>query len=260
MGLKKLLYGIGGVINILRGKVAPSLYIDDIEKHFDRLFDIKDEEEHRVLHELMSDKVHIDVHILKPNDKRNFTVLYTTGMSDLPMTISDDPDDVSWDFKKLNERAELFCILPPDWQLENFPKGTSEEELRNKQWIVQCLKAAARYPHCCKTWLGSGHTLQFSEENEPFAPDTSLSSLIFIHLDSNDFGGKYGDDLSYLRTEDGSYINLLCVIPIYEDEMNFKLDKGSGGLFMRLFGETVTDLSQLMIDPHRENVCLNKSI
>ena len=42
--------------------------------------------------------------------------------------------------------------------------------------------------------------------------------------------------------------------------MNFKIEKGGNELFLKLFGETVTDFSQLMINVNRESVCMNKCI
>lgn len=251
--LSKLYYTAAGAVKRLTGRVAPTLYMEEIEKHFADVFEYKLDEA-RVFHELMSDFVHIDVHIVPPCEKRPFYLLFTTGMSDLPMSL---PEDCSWDDKKINERAELYCLLPPDWKFDGF--GDNREALRY-MWIITALKQAARYPHQCQSCLGSMHSLQFTEENTPFADNTGFCSAVFLHSDSNDFGGKFGDRLNYFRTEDGAYINLLCFIPMYEDEMNFKIEKGGSELFLRLFGETVTDFSQLIIDINRESVCMNKCI
>ncbi len=256
MGLKKFFYTAKGFINILRGKVAPTLYMDEIEDHFELLFKVTDENEHKVFHELMSDKVHIDLHLLYPTEERDFFVIFTTGMSDLPMTM---PEDTSWADRKINERSELFCLLPPDWRAE-FDKSTDENERQRYTWILNALKTAARFPHTNNCCFGSNHTLQYTEENIPFADNTRLCSVIFLHLDERDFGGKYGDDLSFIRTKDGSYINLLCFIPLYEDELNLKLESGSDELFMRMFGETVTDFSQLIIRPDRKSAALNNIV
>lgn len=254
MGIMQVLYSIKGVFNRLTGKVAPTVYMEETEQHFEQLFGVRDESEHTVFHELASEYVHIDVHILHPTDERPFYVLFTTGMSDLPMTL---PDDAQWDFKKIHERAELFCLMPREWK----PDGKLTKEERERYlWIISALKTAARYPHSCKTWLGSGHTLQYNEENVPFADNTKLSSAVFIQLDYKDFGGKYDDGFNGFTAKDNSYINLLCFVPLYEDEMNFKLENSADNLFMRLFGDTVKEFSQLVIDSDRENVCMNRSI
>ncbi|MBQ7784070.1 MAG: suppressor of fused domain protein [Oscillospiraceae bacterium] len=251
MGIRNLLYAAKGAWNILRGKVAPTLYMEEIQAHFDRLMNIKDDES-TVFHELASEYVHIDVHLVKPTEERPFYMLFTTGMSDLPMTFEDDEP---WDFKKVHERAEIFCLLPPDWKFgSDVPKG---QEGRYG-WVISAIKTAARYPHMCKTWLSNTHTLQYTEENRPFADNTQLSSVIFIQLNDEDFGGKYGNGFEGFSTSDNTYINLLCMIPIFEDEMNFKLENGGIALFKRLFGDAVSDFSQLVIRPDRESVCFNK--
>lgn len=252
MGLKKAVYAAIGLFKMLTGKVAPTVYLEEIEDHFAALFDAK-EEEHRVIHELMSEKVHIDLHVISPNESRPFYVVYTTGMSDLPMNMI---DEVPWDLKKTHERAELFCLLPPQWKTEF--KG-SEDDTDRFWWIFSAIKQAARYPHLSGSWVGCNHTLQYSEDNTPFHESTKLCSAIFLQLDEKDFGGKYGDRMNYMRTKDGSYINLLCFIPLYEEEMKFKLDNSSDELFMRMFGSTVTDLSQLIADPQRKNYCADES-
>lgn len=63
-----------------------------------------------VYHEVISDLVHLDVHTVALTNERPFYILFTTGMSDLPMTlpehIADDPEYAC--------RAELLIGLPPD--------------------------------------------------------------------------------------------------------------------------------------------------
>lgn len=253
MGLRKLYYQIKGFFNVISGKVSPSLYMDEIEEHFEKLFGVKDSEEHVVFHELASELVHIDVHVLKPTEERPFHVLFTTGMSDRKMTFD---EDAPWDFKKLNERAELFCLLPPDWVMD--VDGMKENEAERWYWVIRALKSSARFPHMYETALGNAHSMSFSEENEPFADNTALCSAVFIKSDEQDFDGKYGEDVGSLTTKDNTYINLLCFIPIYKEELDFKLENGGIELFKRLFGDTISSFDRLIIDPCRENVCLEK--
>lgn len=230
-------------------RVAPMLYIEETENHFDKLFGVR-EGERVVFHEIVSDIVHIDVHLIKPSEERPFQVLFTTGMSDLPMTA---PEDASEDFKAKHERAEIYCFLPADWKLEN---NMTNEELDRYYWVCRAIKTAARYPHMCKTWLSHCHTLQYTEENEPLSPCTKLCAAVFYQLDHTDFGGKYGDGLESFDTKDNTRINLLCFVPIYEEEMNFKLKNSAPELYERLFGEDINDIKQLEIDNNRKNVCV----
>src|SRR5687767_2972399 len=63
-----------------------------------------------VYHEIISNLVHIDVHIVKPTSERNFYTLVTSGMSDQPMTVPPAAADFAY--------GELLLCLPPDWPME----------------------------------------------------------------------------------------------------------------------------------------------
>ncbi len=229
--------------------VAPMLYAEEIEDHFEKLFGVK-ENEHIVFHEILSDVVHLDVHVIAPSEERPFKLLFTTGMSDLPMTL---PENMPPEHKKEKERAELYCILPSDWKLEN---NMTEEEQDEFYWVIKTMKESARYPHLCETWLGHCHTLQYDEENSPLSPCTKLCAAVFYQLDHTDFGGKYGDGLKEFYTKDGTCIALLSFIPIYKEEMQFKLDNSAPELYGKLFGEDIDSITQLMIENNRKNVCI----
>ena len=61
-----------------------------------------------VFHELISDLVHVDVHVIDPTDERRFYTLFTTGMSDRPMTVPDAKAESC-------RYAELVLYLPQEW-------------------------------------------------------------------------------------------------------------------------------------------------
>lgn len=228
---------------------APTLYAEEIEEHFEKLFGIK-ENEHNVYEEIVSKVVHLDVHVIAPSEERPFKLLFTTGMSDLPMTL---PEDMPDEYRKESERAELYCVLPPDWKLGG---NLTEEEQAEFFWVAAAMKVAARYPHLRGTWLAHCHTLQYSTDNAPLSPYTKLCAAVFYQLDHTDFGGKYGDGLKGFYTKDGTYISLLNFLPIYEEEMRFKIDNGAPELYGKLFGEDIDDITQLMIENNRKNVCI----
>ena len=89
-----------------RPPTAYGTYAEEISAHFEELFPGR---ECFVFHEIISDLVHIDVNIMRPTEKQSFYVVYTTGMSDLPMTL---PDEIA-DREEL-EYAEVFLLLPGD--------------------------------------------------------------------------------------------------------------------------------------------------
>lgn len=81
-------------------------------------------------HELVSDQVHIDIHIIAPTPERDFYTLITSGMSDKPMTVPEGGEDFKY--------AELMICLPREWDISE--KGI---ENANNYWPMEWLK---------KTW------------------------------------------------------------------------------------------------------------
>jgi hypothetical protein len=81
-----------------------------------------------VFHELLSDLVHIDVHIVEPTEERNFYTLVTSGMSDLPMAAPEGAEEFRY--------AELLIALPPDW-----PMGDDEWKQDENFWPIWMLKS-----------------------------------------------------------------------------------------------------------------------
>ena len=63
-----------------------------------------------VFHAIISDLVHVDVHIVEPTPEQDFYTLFTTGMSDRPMNTPEEVSDCRY--------AEIVICLPADWKLE----------------------------------------------------------------------------------------------------------------------------------------------
>jgi hypothetical protein len=186
-----------------------------------------------VFHELISDLVHVDIHMVAPTAERPYHTLITSGMSDLPMTTPEGTD--------LPKYAELILSLPPDWPLtkEAFADG------RN-YWPIRLLKTLARLPHEYETWLGFGHTVPNNgDPAEPYAENTKLCcALVYQPL-------LVPEPALALKIDDEKTIWFYSVVPLYEEEMNFKLKKGSGEFFKRLQRQEVNEL----LDIKRKNVC-----
>jgi hypothetical protein len=58
-----------------------------------------------LFHELLSDLVHVDIHIVEPTAARNYYTLVTSGMSDRPMAAPEECRECRY--------AELVISLPP---------------------------------------------------------------------------------------------------------------------------------------------------
>jgi hypothetical protein len=195
-----------------RSPQAYGVFTEEVCTHFEELFP---EREGFVFHEILSDLVHIDVNIMRPNADNNFYVMYTTGMSDLPMTLPEkikDPDKLKF--------AELFMFLPASWNPGE--TGTISTDMSHEQfWPIQLIKFLARFPHEYKTWLGHGHTIPNGPDYEPFFDGTQMGGAIVLELD---------DNLSKLTVENGQTVNVYMIVPATRDEIEYKLEHGMNAL------------------------------
>lgn len=186
-----------------------------------------------VFHEIVSPTVHVDVHLVPPNRDRNFNVLVTSGMSDKPMN-SPFPDA---------RFAELVVLLPPEWKLD---QASFEDE--NNYWPIRQLKGIARFPHEFNTWIWATHTIPNGDPPEPYAPNTSFACIFLYYPVSLPY------DFHKLKVNEEKEISFLAIIPIYIDEMEFKLKNGLGSLMEKFDAKGVTEV----IDISRPS-CLKRS-
>lgn len=221
---------------VLHPPEVSGLYAADVAKHFRKYFH---DHESFVFHEIESDLVHIDVHVVKPTPQKPFYVLYTTGMSDLPMTL---PSDIAQEYKHL-ERAELFIMLPADWNLSD---ECNPNLCYEQYWPVQMLKTLARLPHEYGTWLGWGHTIPNGPDYEPLQKGSAMNG--FVLLESTD------ENMALLKAADGTPVHLYMAAPAYREEIEYKLEHGMQAL-EELFVQN--NLPQVL-DIHRPNYCLNQ--
>lgn len=188
-----------------------------------------------VFHELISDMVHVDIHWVKPAKARPWHTLVTSGMSDLPMTVPDAMSEY--------EFAELCINLPKEWKISD--RAFKQETY---YWPVRLLKMLARLPHEFETWLGTGHTVPNGDPAEPYAENTNFScALILPPLNAP-------EDFHCLETANGRSIWFYNVVPLYEEETNFKLNKGLDSLLSRFDRFEVGDI----VDITRRNSCRKK--
>ena len=199
--------------------------INLIEQHIEKYLGKID----NVFHEVLSDTIHIDVHVIPPTPERNIYTLITTGMSDLPMNMPDDDPDAD-EFKY----AELLICLPPDW-----PFSKKDLEIIDGQdyaWPIHTLKFLARLPHVYNTFLAIGHTIPNGEPAEPIAEGVDFTGFIIIPpmLVSEDF--------YQLKISEDKTINFYAICPVYQQEMDLKLKKGADALFELFEQNRVSEL------------------
>jgi hypothetical protein len=184
-----------------------------------------------VLHEIVSDTVHIDVHIILPNEHFDGIRLVTSGMSDLPMTVPDGSG--------CPEFAELLVTLPAHWKLD-------QESFKDEAWYwpIRLLKYLARLPHKHNTWLGFGHTIPNGDPAERYAPGVQFNGAIILPSVTTP------PEFSQLSIPNTKSIQFYSVVPLFQEEMELKLRKGSDELLERFDKNGINDFIRL----ERKNV------
>ena len=199
-----------------RKNSEPEVYSEDemsaIEQHIKNTFG----EFENVFHELVSPDIHVDICVVPPSERRNYYTLVTMGMGAHRMNV---PKELA-EYKL--ERAELAIALPPDWKLD---KDSMQEQ--RWYWPVGLLKVLARLPISNDTWLGFGHTM---DKQSPFAEDTELCAAILT--------GPQDMDLDTCGEvcilPGGEEVNFYQVLPLYREEMEYKLEHDADALLERL--------------------------
>ena len=198
---------------------------DAVDAHIERYFGKSE----NVFHELVSPDIHVDIYIIPPTPERNYYILVTHGMGGHRMNVPQELTD-----KKL-ERAELLVCLPPDWQI-----GSEGEQW---YWPIRWLKIMARLPINEDSWLGWGHTVS-NPDDAPFAGNTKLCGIMLLNP------GAFGQDSFVCPLPGGDEVNFYQMIPLYFEEMQFKLSHSADELLER-FHDGMLEV----LDIQRPNVC-----
>ena len=183
-----------------------------------------------VFHEIVSEFVHVDIHFVAPTPERNFHTLVTSGMSDCPMTVPEGDEQLRY--------GEMLICLPPDWKL-------SQEDFNDERnyWPVRTLKYLARLPHEYGTMLSFLNTVPNGEPPEKFPGTEFCCSLIGLP-------DQFEMDFWKWQAAPDKLIFFYSVVPIYREEMELKLKKGSDALWDALAEEDLTKV----VDSRRKNV------
>jgi hypothetical protein len=157
--------------------------------------------------------------MITPQNKNGNKILMTIGLSDFKMNVHE---------KHIGEEFnELYYYLPSYWELEDIQNP-------NMNWVFIWLEKLKKHVIEKNTWFGNGHTLATGK------PLVSLSEKML----QNHF--IFAQPIE-LRTElspiliQGKTINFLAVIPIFEDEMDYKQGKGTLKLLKKFDQANVTE-------------------
>ena len=89
------------------------------------------------------------------------------------------------------------------------------------------MKVLARLPIAGDTWLGFGHTM---DKQSPFAENTKLRAAILTGPQGVEKGGEV------CTLPDGEEINFYQVIPLYQNEMEYKMEHDADALLKKMAG------------------------
>ncbi len=206
----------------------PVLYSENemeaVEKYISDAFGDFD----NVLHEILSPDIHVDIVIIEPTPEKNYYTIVTMGMGAYKMEVPEEISEFS--------RVELCIYLPADWKVN--------EQDEKWYWPMRWLKTLARLPINNNTWLGYYHTVP---SGQPFAENTELSGFI---LDTPD---SIADDKdTFCTLPNGEKVHFYTIVPLYEEEMSFKVDNGGQELMDRIY-DADSEFPQL-VDLNRESV------
>lgn len=174
----------------------------------------------------------LSIAVIPPRVEHDYYILVTIGLSLFPMNVPEELAD-----SKLN-RAELLINLPKDWKL------SEQDRLDNRwNWPIRMLLATAHFPiRDSQVWLGSRDTLG-EEDATPFDEGTKLNGSILL------WPGVFSDASFSCVLPDEDEVNFYQVIPLYPEELHYKLEYGSDA-----FLDLCPDESLEVINPQRLNV------
>lgn len=174
----------------------------------------------------------LSIAVIPPRVEHDYYTLVTIGLSLFPMNVPEELAD-----SKLN-RAELLINLPKDWKL------SEQDRLDNRwNWPIRMLLATAHFPiRDSQVWLGSRNTLG-GEDVTPFDQGTKLNGSILL------WPGVFSDASFSCVLPDEDEVNFYQVIPLYPEELHYKLEYGSDA-----FLDLCPDESLEVINPQRLNV------
>ena len=206
---------------------VPEVYTEEemeaVEGHIQQYFGKFE----NVFHELSSPDIHVDICVVPPSEERDYYTLVTMGMGAHRMNV---PEELA-EYKL--ERAELAIALPGNWKLKH-------EDLKNERWYwpIRLLKTLARLPIASDTWLGFGHTM---DNEDDFAKDTKLcAAMLTGPQDTED-----GSEVCILPS--GEEVNFYQVIPLYRDELEYKLAHDADALLDKMNGIS------FVVEPDRQD-------
>ena len=157
--------------------------------------------------------------ILKLELNSPITVIVTNGLSDYKMPVPD-----KW---KERDRNELYFCLPSYWEWE---------DLENPQmnWVFYWIQRLAKHVKEKETWYGHGHTMPCGKEMKPLSSTMKQNHFLLsdpILLET---------EMAPIRVGEKE-IHFLSIIPLFQDEMDYKQSQGTLKFSQKLNNNGITE-------------------
>ncbi len=170
--------------------------------------------------------------LIYPNNKNGNKILLTTGLSEFQMNVHE---------RHLGEEFnELYFYLPSYWDL-------NDEENPSMNWVFDWLEKLKNHVISKNSWFGNGHTIATGKPLVPLSDKMIQNHFILAHP------MELSKELSPIKLENKT-VHFLAVIPIFEDEMDYKQGKGTVKLFKKFAQADVTE----KLDEFRKTVLRNR--
>jgi hypothetical protein len=193
----------------------------EVDDHIARCFG----EAATILPERLSKFINLGIHVIPPSRGRTFTTYVTSGMSDAPMKAP--PGMTDW------ARTELVIALPGSPETHVDAHG-------REHYLIDLMRSYARRPHALGTYFMLGQTLGALDEDESLGPDTEAAACLL----SRPVLSPIVDSIAAFRASlsTGEWVNFLALEPIYADELELKMKRGSDALIEKLEAAQVFEL------------------
>lgn len=184
-----------------------------------------------VIHEIFSPDIHLDIIVVPPTEDNDYYTLITMGVGAYKMKVPKELERYDYG------RMELVICLPSTWDI----KSKKEKDY----WPIRQLKAAARLPIQCDTWLGYGHTISSDQHNSPYAENTNFCTMMLLNALNKDW------ETFDFSLESKGKINFYQLFPLYKEELLFKENNDEDTLLDLFDDDDVTPI----INIDRKNYC-----
>ncbi len=218
------------------GGKAPLMYKEDEQKAVENYIRDNFGKAFTVVHEMYSPDINIDICVMPPQLGHDFCILSTIGMGAYEMNVPEDLEEYEL------ERAELIMCVPPG--IANLSDGDN--------WIAEIMRTVAHLPLERKSWLAHGHTVGAGQGN---TIDSSVPFNAVILKGANSLDGKR---LPKCSLPSGEVVNFYYLLPIFAEELDFKLSNGANALFglFEASGDNIKDF--YVVNSSRRNLCTPK--